>query len=265
MIQGLRFSASALDPAMRAQEILSNNLANVNTPGFRQDRLAFHQVLGETGGPGEGGAGVSPAGAGSAAASGTPAVPSPRGPSSSASGNPQVNRVLDLDEGMLESTGSAYDLSLSGPGFFVVQGTEGELYTRDGSVHRGADGTLLHGSGYPLLGESGPIHVPEGGTLAVDADGTILVDGSSQGKLRVVELPDPGALHHAGANLIRSDVPGQEADQFQVVQGAREGSNGSAVETMVEMMTLLRGFEANQQAMVTQDGSLGELIRWASS
>jgi flagellar basal-body rod protein FlgF len=241
MLRGMWISASALSPAQRAQEILANNLANVGTPGFRQVRFAFQQE---------------------ANALGLPLLPGGAAPSSEA---PGLVTQLDLAEASLETTGNPLDLSLSGSGFFAVQGPEGPLYTRDASLVRGLDGTLLHRSGHPILTEGGPVIVPETGTVEVSADGNVKVDGSTVGRLQVVELPDPTLLRLAGRNLIQTNAEVLPVESPVVVQGAVEGANSDPVATMIEMLAILRSYQANQSAISTQDASLGQLIRWASS
>ncbi len=244
MIRGLWISAAALDPAAKAQEILANNLANVQTGGFRQDRLAFHRVAAD--------------------ALGAPAPP-PFGPAADTRvAAPILAQTVDLSEGTVETTSNPEHVALQGPGFFAVQGPSGELYTRDGSLHRGTDGTVLHQSGYPLLTDSGPLVVPPDSEMVVGSDGTVFVDGTPRGRLKVVSLPDPTALRHAGRGLIASDQPGVEDRSSRVVQGALESGNVDPVGSMVEMMSLVRTYEANQRAILTQDQSLGRLISWAS-
>jgi flagellar basal-body rod protein FlgF len=260
MIRGLWISAGGMTPAVRAQEILANNLANAATGGFRQDRLAFHRELS----PATEGQGVARV-AGVAGTAGTVGAAGPSsGAATAGSAAPSLVDRLDLSAGSMETTGSKFHLAVSGPGYLVVQGPDGELYTRDGTLQRATDGTLQHRSGYPILSEGGAISVPPGADFTVAADGTVFVDGSPSGKLRVVALPDPTAVHHAGAGLLSSDVPGETDSASRVVQGSLEGANVDPVLTMVDMMGLLRGFEANQKAIVAQDGSLGRLIQWAA-
>jgi flagellar basal body rod protein FlgG len=252
MIRGLYTSAAAMTPAMRAQEILANNLANAATGGFRQDRLAFHRIAG--GEPAAGPPGA--AGAASAPGASGPDAPSAR---------PELIERVDLSPGSTEATGSRFHLAVSGPGFFVVQGPEGELYTRDGTTQLGPDGSLLHRSGYPLLTEGGGVTVPPGAEFAVGSDGMVYIDGAPAGKLRLAALSDPTGLRHAGAGLLQSGTPAESDTTSRVLQGSLEGANVDPVLTMVDMMTLLRGFEANQKAILAQDGSLGRLIQWAAA
>jgi len=298
MIRGLMISAGALSPLTRAQEILANNLANVNTSGFKEDRFAFHREL-EAGtaaavSPATGTSGAASGKVGSAASgtAGSAAVGGARsavagttsGGGSSGGGNvggssggsggsspaaaalaPQLAGKVDLAPGSFETTGSPLHLAISGPAFFAVQTPEGELYTRDGSFQRATDGTVTTRSGYPVLTDGGTLTVSASSTLSFGADGTAYVDGAARGKLKLMALPDAGQVTHAGSGLVRSAQPAQADATSRVVQGSVEGANVDAVTTMVQMTELLHDYQANQQAILTQDGSLGQLIQWASS
>lgn len=251
MIRGLWISAAALSPTMRAQEILANNLANAATGGFRQDRVAFEQV-------------VLQAGAAPSSAPGAPGATGVLAAEEGAGAAPRLVTRLDSEPGPLETTESPFHLAVAGSGYLAVQGPEGELYTRDGTLQLSPDGTLLHRSGYPLLTEGGALTVPPGGDFTVTSDGTVSINGEARGKLRVVALPDPASLSHAGAGLLRSAVPGAADTTSRVVQGSLEGANVDPVLAMVDMVALLRGFEANQRAIIAQDGTLGRLVQWAN-
>ena len=248
MNRALRTAATGMYAQQLTVDVIANNLANVNTTGFKQDRFAFHRELA---------AGAS-APAGSGASGGGVVQNSP-------AGVPQLVGKLDVSPGSFETTGSPLHLSISGPGFFAVQGPEGELYTRDGSLLRGADGTITTRSGYPLLTDGGTLTVSPSAALAFGADGTVYVDGSPQGKVKLVALPDASQITHAGSGLVRSAQPAQEDTVSRVVQGSLEGANVDPVSTMVQMTELLHDYQANQSALLTQDGSLGKLIQWASS
>ncbi len=257
MIRGLYVSAGAMTPAMRAQEILANNLANVSTGGFRQDRLAFHGLLDartEAAGEGE------PQGAEGPRGAGDPAVAGMQG----GTVTPQLASGMDLSAGVMETTGNTLHLAVSGTGFLGVQGPDGELYTRDGTLRLTGDGTLVHRSGYPLITGGGALTLPPGATFDVASDGTVLINGTPGGKISLFSLPETGLIRHAGAGLISYTGDAGEDDASSLVQGALESSNVDPVSIMVEMMALLRGMEANQKAIAAQDGSLGRLIQWAA-
>ena len=239
MIRGLGISAGALTSLARAQEILANNLANAGTTGFRQDRFTFHLSAGTQ------------AGGAAAAAGGVQSVPS-------------LSDKLDLAPGSFETTESPLHISVSGPGFLVVQGPDGEMYTRDGSLVRSDDGTILHRSGHPILLEGGTLTAPPSARLTFGSDGTVLVDGSPQGKLRLVALSDATQIKHAGAGLLSTTQEAEPDTTSRIVQGSLEGANVDPVLSMVQMTELLHDFEADQRAILTQDSSLGKLIQWAS-
>ncbi|MCA9756801.1 MAG: flagellar basal-body rod protein FlgF [Candidatus Eisenbacteria bacterium] len=261
MNRGIRVSAAALTPLARAQEILANNLANVSTTGFREDRVGFERLLAATAQPGPGGANAG------AQAGGTPA-PGAAGAGGGAGASlaaPALGRRVDLESGAIDTTGGPLDLALVGPGFFTVQTPDGPAYTRDGSLSLDPEGQLVHRSGNPLLGEGGPITLAAGSLFEVDTDGTVRVDGEAQGRLQVVTFDDPTTLRHAGRGLLASDTPGTPLETARVVQGSLESSNVDPVGTMVEMMTVLRSFEANHNALMTQDQTLAQLVRWAST
>lgn len=246
MLRGIRANAEALGPAMRAQEIVANNLANTQTVGFRQDRSAFHRELEDASAAGPNGATTGAAGATAAA---NALVLTPR---------------IDLTPAAIETTGDPNHLAIDGAGFFAVQGEAGDLYTRDGGMLRGSDGTLLHRSGAPFLGDGGPIVAPSDRAIAVGNDGTVRAGDEVIGKLRVVRVTDPSSLHHVGQGLLRSQA-GAEADLgSRVLQGSLEAGNSDPVTNLIEMMSLVRAFEANQRAILTQDQSLGRLLGWAS-
>ena len=247
MNRGIQVSAAALTPLSRAQEILANNLANVSTTGFRQDRIGFERLLTE-GAPNRAGQPAS----GSAAASAALATPS-------------LGGQVSLEPGALDTTGGALDLAIVGTGFFTVQTPEGLAYTRDGSLSLDPEGQLVHRSGNPIVGEGGPIQLTPGARFEVATDGTVSVDGEAQGRLQIVSFADPSTLRHAGRGLLASDTPGEPLETARVAQGSLEASNVDPIGTMVEMMTLLRSFEANHSALMTQDQTLAQLVRWASS
>ncbi len=248
MNSGIRISASALTPLSRAQEILANNLANMSTPGYRADHVGFERLAAANG----------PSLTGEPAAGALP-------PGQFRVNGPSVHSQLVLDPAALDPTHRPLDVALVGDGFFSVQAETGTAYTRNGSLSRSPEGQLLHSSGYPILADGGPVELPEGATFGVQADGMILVDGEAVGRLQVVAFDDASALRHGGRGLLLSDAPGTNLEVFQVAQGSLEASNVDPVSTMIEMMAVLRNYEANQSALMTQDQSVAQLVRWASS
>jgi flagellar basal-body rod protein FlgF len=237
MVKGICTNAGAMRAALLAQDVLANNLANASTPGFRQSRIGFHQSA-QAGPPVDGA---------------PPTMPMPDA----------VARI-DQAPGIFQVTDDRLDLAIQGEGYFVVQTVNGERYTRSGHLNLAQDGTLITSQGDPVLTDGGPVLVPSGANLEVTADGTLRVGEQVLGRLQVVNFADGGAgLSHAGAGLFSSETAAEPAASARVLQGVLEAPNVSAVQTMVDMITLLRHFEMNQRAIRTQDETLGRLIDWA--
>lgn len=229
MLRGTRLSAAALTPRMRAQEIISNNVSNAATDGFRRERLAFHRELTEAGGPGW--------------------------PSQS------LATRADDGSGPITSTGNPLDVAIEGDGYFVVEDEGQERYTRAGSFKLAPDGSLVTRSGHQVMGEGGPINLPPG-DVAIGNDGTVSVNGAVVSALRVVTLA-AGDLRREGENLFSIEPgkqPGPVDPNATVVQGHLEASNVEPVLELVEMMRVFREYESNFQAMNTAGGTLGKLI-----
>lgn len=172
--------------------------------------------------------------------------------------------VTDFSPGNLVETGGKFDLALNGPGFFKVQGEDGETYyTRDGSFTINNEGNLSTLDGREVLGTEGPINI-DGGEFQVLANGRVIVDGVEVGTLGIVDIQNREFLRKIGDNLydiIRDEngepFPnidlGEEPFTGEVLQGYLEESNVNAISEMVDMITLLRDFEAGQKAIRTQD------------
>lgn len=213
---------------MQRQDVLAHNLANASTTGFRAEMQAFR------------------------------AVP--------VRGDGASTRVYALEStigyddraGPLQTTGRALDVAPQGRAWLAVQSLEGtEAYTRAGALQVSAEGQLVTPSGLPVLGDGGPIAVPAGATLEVASDGTITATTANGrptpvGRLKLVTSETP--LERGADGLFRvggpdaGDLPVDPTARLQ--SGALEGSNVSAVETMVAMIAAARQFE--QQMKVLQ-------------
>ncbi len=225
--------------AMERLDVIANNLANVNTAGFKKDRLAFESVLAGNLNP--------------------PAVP----PGQTA--DPvllKARMVTDQSPGALVQTGNQLDVALQGDGFFVVRTPDGgTAYTRQGSFRLAADGTLVTASGYPLLSreERQPIKLdvadqPGGGKPVIDNQGNITLNGAAAGSLAIVDFPKPYQLAKEGDTLFvpapgSGAVPQDSGPTTTVVQGSLEQSNVDAVAEMVQMVEANRFFETCQRVV----------------
>ncbi len=221
-------SMSGAKATMQRQEILANNLANVSTAGFRAELQAFRAVPVQ----------------GSGASTRVYALESTPG--------------YDSSPGQVAATGRNLDVAMKGNAWLAVQGLDGtEAYTRAGALDVSADGTLVTLTGLTALGDGGPIQVPPNTQVAVAADGTVSASDANGrstplGRLKLVTPEAP--LTRGTDGLFRGADGDLAADATARVQdGALEGSNVSAVETMVAMISAARQFEAQMKIMSTAE------------
>ena len=240
MIRGILTSGAAMRPALLAQSVLANNLANATTSGFRQDRIAFERTLAPQG---------------------------PAAPGEPAAEAPDLRAVLDPRPGPYEVTQRPFDLAIEGEGYFVVSTPEGERYTRAGQFQLTQEGTLVTAQGSPVLSSGGPLTLPTAEQLLVTRSGEIRDAKQTYGRLRVVTFDPqtPSGLTHVGGGLLAASAEPIDAPEARVLQGVLEGPNVEPLQALVEMMTLLRHFEMNEKALHAQDESLGTLLEWARS
>jgi len=222
-------SMSGAKAALQRQDVLANNLANVSTAGFRAELAAFRAVPVE-------GSGAS-------------------------------TRVYTLEStvganhqpGPVQATGRSLDVAMSGNAWLAVQGLDGtEAYTRAGALDVNAEGVLVTKSGLTVLGDGGPINVPANSEVSIAGDGTVSAKSAngrsaSVGRLKLVTPESPAALARGPDGLFRaeSELPADTKARLQ--DGALEGSNVSAVETMVAMIAAGRQFEQQMKLMQTAE------------
>lgn len=170
------------------------------------------------------------------------------------------------EQGSLKSTNASYDFALGGNGFFSISftskaGVESTMYTRDGSFQLDADGYLVTKDGDYVLGENGPIQVPTNtGSLSVDSLGNITADGQFVDRFALVDFEDYDYLKMYGENLFQTVDGATEKDcTASVNQGYLEASNINVVTEMVDMINIARQFESGQKVMNTIDDMLGKI------
>jgi len=253
----------SLDTAHRAMQLeqvridaLANNLANINTAGFRQVLTRVE----EKGAPGPDSL-DNPEMQQATAARGRRV---PGGGSGWAPARPlEMFQTTDTRNGPVRATGRDTDVALMSRGFFVIQDEGGERYTRDGSFTVDKDKQLTTPDGLAVLGDGGPIKL-EGNSFSIESDGTVLVDGNSVGRLKVVDFPDTSLLEHAGESLMRGIDGAQPepvpAEEIVVSQGHLEGSNVSAIETLVAMISAQRAFEVEAKVLTAEDEMLSKSV-----
>jgi len=251
MTSALQIARSGLDALDARMKTISNNLANVNTTGFKRDRASFQTLMYQTTRP----AGA-PAGADAQYAAGL--------------GTGTGVRVAGTErihvQGALTQTDNALDLAVEGSGFFQVTRPDGSLaYTRDGSFKLDATGRLVTGGGDRLTPE---ITVPDGATqITIAADGTVSAvvpggtDSAQLGELQLTRFLNPAGLQPIGENLYtessasgaaQTGAPGADG-MGSVRQGALEASNVSTVQELVDMIETQRAYEVNAKVINAAD------------
>ncbi|MFV0445135.1 MAG: flagellar hook-basal body protein [Planctomycetaceae bacterium] len=164
---------------------------------------------------------------------------------------------VDFSSGPFETTGQPLDLAIDAPGFFVLEGPQGPLYTRCGVFQLNAEGILINGDGLPVQGEGGPLTIPGTALLSdlqVTSDGSLQLGNNKIGKLQVVTFEDVSRLRPVGGATFAApaDMPAQQTEGA-VLQGVREQSNVQQVQELVSLITASRRYEAAQKALRTID------------
>jgi flagellar basal-body rod protein FlgF len=227
MIRGLYSSAGSLQTAERNQEVIAHNLANANMPGFRRQLVAFEACAQELQSNGS------------------------QMASHNSIGSPGHRPITVFEPGALHATERPLDLALKGNGFFVVDGPNGPLYTRNGGFELSTEGVLQTGNRLPVSGTSGQISIPQGtARIQIREDGTVLADDSEIGRLKLASFSDESKLEQAGTTLFAAPAGVSPLEsQAMVQQGYLETSNVQVVDEMVRMIAGMRMYEASQRAM----------------
>ena len=213
----------------RQMDVVANNLANINTSGFKAENMLFQQYD------------MPVAADNDFAGSQTVAY------------TQDWATVHDMSNGPLAQTGNPLDIGLMGNGFLTVSTAAGTRYTRSGSLAIDQTGTLVDLSGNPVMSDSGEVHFdPTDTDISIAKDGTISTSQGIKGKLAMVEFADPQQLTREGNNLWAGGTP-QPATNTQVVQGSIERSNVSGVTEMAEMIRVQRAYEQLANIMQQQD------------
>ena len=222
-------SMSGAKAAMQRQDVLANNLANVSTVGFRAELAAFRAV---------------PV-LGSGASTRVYALESTVGANHQA--------------GAVQATGRNLDVAMKGNAWLAVQGLDGtEAYTRAGALDVNSEGLLVTQGGLTVLGDGGPITVPANSEVSIAGDGTVSAQTSngrstSVGRLKLVTPESPAALARGADGLFRAESDLAADTTARLQDGALEGSNVSAIETMVAMIAAGRQFEQQMKLLQTAE------------
>lgn len=236
MNRGVYTAATGMIAQQRRLEIVANNLANVNTRGYKADRVTFGEAMSR----------AMNADAGSGAALGN-----------LSSGASIRKEDVDFSQGSFETTGNALDVAIKGEGMFAVGTPTGTQYTRDGAFRTDGANHLVTASGNDVLDADGKPIVLPGGPVEIDEKGAIHPKGKGDtiAKLGIFG----GAFEKKGGNLYASDDAKAVAAP-SVVSGGLETANIEPISQMVEMIALQRGYETAQKMIQSQDDATGKLV-----
>jgi flagellar basal-body rod protein FlgF len=284
VLRGIYTGAAGMLVQENRLDALSNNLANVDTTGYKRDmpiEKAFPELLIRR-----------------LADDGVTEIPFRSFPFGSYDVAPVVGSVgtgVETNEyytvfaqGELIQTENAFDVALEGEGFFVVDTPYGERYTRNGSFLLGREGVLLTKEGYPVLGEDGPIEIKLN-NFVIDEDGVIYENDRFSGdpdrlvsmrenewedtevvdRLRIVSMRNPRYIKKQGSSMWTTTEESGDAfvttgdDRPKLRQGFIENSNVNPVDEMVRLIEVNRAYEANQKSIQAHDQMTGRLINEA--
>lgn len=240
---------------MEAQQLnlntIANNLANVNTPGFKRSKIEFQDLLYQkprAAGADTGGGNLVPTGI------------------EVGNGSRVASTSKVFTQGQLTNTGEKFDIAIQGDGFFEVQRSDGTVgYTRDGSFKLNAQGQVVTTDGLPVL--SGFQNIPVGADVSIAEDGQVTVQtpsGTQNFRLTLTRFPNPSGLQSLGGNLYAetsaSGAPEignpNEEGIGRTIQGYIETSNVNIVEEMVNLIVAQRAYEINSKSVQTSDEML---------
>jgi len=212
-------------------DVIANNMANINTSGFKSQNLHFAEYIMPN-------------------ADATAFEPEDR----AISYVDMFTTRTNFEHGSIKLTGNQFDLALNSDGFFAVQLEDGtEAYTRAGSFRLDATGQLITPDGHPVMTEGGPITFSvEDGLVEIAQDGTIATQQGIRGKIKVVDFEDVRTLEKIGNTMFKGDNP-LPATGMRMVQGAVEGSNVYGITEVTRLIEVTRAYDATSKIVKDLD------------
>lgn len=241
MLDRIYSQMQAMQVLNKTQEVTADNLANINTPGFKGNKVFYRMLREEVNGK--------------------------------ITERTVPMQQVNMEQGVLEPTGNQFDLGINGEGFFKVEDGDNTFLTRDGRFNLDQDGFLVNKSGHKVMGEAGPILLAEyfqstgtdGGMpeLKISKDGTIRLNGKIADKLSISKVSDPALLERKGNSYfsVKGDADLIEENAGTVMQGYYEKGNVQPLNEMVDMMRTMQTFESQQKAMRTTDEMLSRITQ----
>ena len=238
MVDQIHLQMRAMQALSKSQDMTADNLANLNTPGFKGSKIFYELYTEELDGK------------------------------RISQGLPM--QTIDMTQGVLEGTGNSFDMAIEGDGFFTVQEGDRTYLTRNGRFHLDNEGILVDDKGNPVLGTNGLIELNElvNGTensditeFKVNQDGTIYINGNEKSKIAILKPSKVSDLERHGNGYFKVDTISSllPDDSSKIHQGFYEKGNVQPLNEMVDMMQNMQLFESQQKAMRTTDELLGKI------
>jgi len=237
MYKGIYIALSGATLKQAQMDIISQNLANVNTIGYKRDKISFQEYLvSQMNGRTE----------------------NPDGRTMSYFGTV----TTDQAPGNVVHTGNDFDIAIEGEGFLCLENGE---YTRRGDLHLDSDGYIVNQRGIRVLGTGGPIQITDEGKVSINSEGEVSVKTAETelavvDTIKVVIFSDASKLSKSGEDAFKAGEEEGQATTAAVKQGYLEKSNVDAVKEMVQMITALREFETYQKAIHSFDESIARVL-----
>ena len=248
MLRGLYTAYTGMEAQQHKMDVVSNNLANANTAGFKRDDVtmeSFKEVLAIK-------------------------INDPMNKSNARIGSMSLGVSVDnvytnFEQGALKLNGDPFSVALEGQGMIAVgrvdeNGTIIEKYTRDGSFTLNANNELVTKDGNYVVGQNGIITIPTG-SFSIKENGAIYENGAMVDQLRITGFEDYRTLKKIGDNLYEASEESVQTEfEGLVRQGYQEASNVNSVKEMIDMISVMRSYEANQKVLTTYDETLEKVV-----
>lgn len=220
---------------MKEMGVVANNIANMNTTGFRREGVVFAEYLSAIDRRGD-----------------TLSMAHARG------------RLIDLNQGVLTQTNGNFDLAIEGEGFFAVETPDGIRLTRAGAFMPSPEGELMTAQGYPLLDEGlAPLLIPAGtASTVVGPDGTLSANGIPLGRIGLFRAPPDVQLTHQGGTLFHLDAEPEPLEDGRIRQGFLEESNVDPIFEISRMIEVQRAYELGQSFLDREDERIRNAINF---
>ncbi|NQV83379.1 MAG: flagellar basal-body rod protein FlgF [Rhodospirillales bacterium] len=222
----------------RQMDIVANNIANMNTHGFKNEKVMFVEHLVKS----QGGDKIRPA---------------------KLSYVRDIATMTDMSPGQMEKTGNPFDLAITNEGFFVIQTKDGERYTRNGRFQLDDGGQIVTQTGDPLVSSGGaPFFLsPEDTEVTISRDGTVATNNGELGKIRLVTFENPQSLERFANGLFASKVAPTDVENPEISQGTLEGSNIKPILEMAKLIEVSRKYDSVRKFITREDERMRNMIK----